>query len=289
MLVQMGSDSDSDDDECDRLAISDADWFSEVGDDGDPLWDSDTPFELAAHANDARADGPVVELYDSGSTRHISPYRSQFESLTAIPPKPFAAANKQRFDATGIGEMVIDVPNRADVSKMRLTKVLYSPEVGYTLVSIGRLDELGYSITFADGTCTIRDPSDDIVGRVARSERGLYRVVHERNPESSNSAVETVTVMELHRRMGHIAPSAARKLAENGLVSGLKVDLSSGERTYCESCVYAKATRKPIAKAREGERAKDFAGEVHTDLWGPTPVATLGGRCYYISFTDDKT
>ncbi|OJA13049.1 hypothetical protein AZE42_11790, partial [Rhizopogon vesiculosus] len=53
--------------------------------------------------------------------------------------------------------------------------------------------------------------------------------------------------------------------------------------------MYAKVTRKPIAKECEGERAKDFAGEVHTDLWGPTPVTTLGGRHYYVSFTDDKT
>ncbi|KAG2345177.1 hypothetical protein BDR05DRAFT_842787, partial [Suillus weaverae] len=52
-----------------------------------------------------------VELYDSGTTRHISPYREQFKSLTPIPPKTFAAANKQRFDATGIGELVIEVPN----------------------------------------------------------------------------------------------------------------------------------------------------------------------------------
>ncbi|KAG2742176.1 hypothetical protein P692DRAFT_201655076, partial [Suillus brevipes Sb2] len=52
-----------------------------------------------------------VELYDSGTTRHISPYREQFKSLTPIPPKTFAAANKQCFDATGIGELVIEVPN----------------------------------------------------------------------------------------------------------------------------------------------------------------------------------
>ncbi|KAG2347008.1 hypothetical protein BDR05DRAFT_856830, partial [Suillus weaverae] len=78
----------------------------------------------------------------------------------------------------------------------------------------------------------------------------------------------TVTVMELHQRMGHIAPSAARRLAENGLVLGIKVDLSSGEPTFCESCIYAKAIRKPIKKIREG----DFAEEVHTDLWGPAPI-----------------
>jgi hypothetical protein len=95
--------------------------------------------------------------------------------------------------------------------------------------------------------------------------------------------------MELHQWMGHITPSVACHLAENGLVSGIKVDLTSGEITFCESCVYAKVTRKPIAKVYKGEHAKEFGGEVHTDLWGPTLIATLGGESYYISFTDNKT
>jgi len=29
--------------------------------------------------------------------------------------------------------------------------------------------------------------------------------------------------------------------------------------------------------------------EVHTDMWGTSPVKSLGGKLYYISFTDDKT
>jgi transposase InsO family protein len=185
--------------------------------------------------------------------------------------------------------MVIEVPNGISVSQLRLTEVLFSPDVGYTLVSIGCLDELGFSITFANGTCTIRDPADDVVGQIPKSKRGLYCVVHEREAGTANSAIETITVMELHRRMGHISPSVTRRLAENGLVSGIKFDLSSDEPTFCELCVYAKATRKPIAKECEGERAKEFAEEVHTDLWGPAPVDTFGGRKYYISFTDDKT
>ena len=98
-----------------------------------------------------------------------------------------------------------------------------------------------------------------------------------------------LTVMELHRRMGHISPIVARRLAENGLVSGLKFDLSKDEPTFCEACVYAKATRKPIAKERVGERAMEFGAKVHTDIWGPAPVETIGGWRYYITFTDDKT
>jgi hypothetical protein len=269
----------------------DGDRFSEVGEDAafldDPDW---APVDIAAEVNDgSQSHGPVIELYDSGSTRHISPYRECFETLSNIPPKPFTAANKQSFNAIGVGEMVIEVPSGVSVSSLRLTEVLFSPDVGYTLVSIGRLDELGYSATFTDGKCILRDSCDDVIGEIPKSDRGLYRVVHLPGGNSVNAATETVTVMELHRRMGHIAPSAARRLAEQGLVSGLKFDLSKDEPTFCESCVYAKATRKPIVKARQGERATEFAQEVHTDLWGPAPMPTINGRRYYISFTDDKT
>lgn len=265
---------------------SDTGSFVDLGPSSDVL---STDIELAAHASDKHEDSPIVELYDSGTTRHISPYKDRFETLSPIPPKPFIAANKQCFNATGIRELVIEVPNGVDSSKLCLTEVLYSPEVGYTLVSIGRLDKLGYSTTFADGMCIIRGSSENIIGAIAKMKRGLYCVVHDGEGETANATDETITMVELHRCMGHIAPSAARCLAENGLVSGVKVDMSSGEPTFCESCVYAKATRKPVAKVRQGERAAEFVGEVHTDLWGPSPMPTLGGRRYYISFTDDKT
>ncbi|KDQ57560.1 hypothetical protein JAAARDRAFT_93236, partial [Jaapia argillacea MUCL 33604] len=51
------------------------------------------------------------ELYDSGSTCHISPYHNNFENFVKIPPKPFTATNKQSFDAVGLGELVLDVLN----------------------------------------------------------------------------------------------------------------------------------------------------------------------------------
>ena len=28
---------------------------------------------------------------------------------------------------------------------------------------------------------------------------------------------------------------------------------------------------------------------MHSDLWGPAPVESKGGKKYYITFTDDKT
>jgi hypothetical protein len=35
--------------------------------------------------------------------------------------------------------------------------------------------------------------------------------------------------------------------------------------------------------------ASEFGGEVHSDVWGPAPVAMIRERRYYVTFTDDKT
>ncbi|KAI0702736.1 hypothetical protein C8Q76DRAFT_597673, partial [Earliella scabrosa] len=53
-----------------------------------------------------------VEVYDSGATRHISPYRERFESYRELnPPRAITAANGEKFMAIGEGEMRVEVPN----------------------------------------------------------------------------------------------------------------------------------------------------------------------------------
>jgi len=42
---------------------------------------------------------------------------------------------------------VINIPNGSSISQLKLTEVLYSLEAGYTLVSIGHLDEASFTTT----------------------------------------------------------------------------------------------------------------------------------------------
>ena len=48
-------------------------------------------------------------------------------------------------------------------------------------------------------------------------------------------------------------------------------------------------TQRAVPKAREGERAKSFGDEIHSDVWGPLPIEALGGCHYLITFTDDSS
>ena len=66
----------------------------------------------------------------------------------------------------------------------------------------------------------------------------------------ASAAMETVTIEDLHKRMGHISPGVAKKMVEDNLVDGVKLDKSS-DIWSCDSCEYAKAHRKPIWKERD--------------------------------------
>src|SRR6266702_401111 len=54
-------------------------------------------------------------------------------------------------------------------------------------------------------------------------------------------------------------------------------------------CIFARATRKPVPKMHDGPQAQHFGEEVHTDVWGPSPVTSKRGCRYFITFTDDTT
>src|ERR1700678_899459 len=88
--------------------------------------------------------------------------------------------------------------------------------------------------------------------------------------------------------MGHISPDAAKMLVKKGMVEGLTLDESSKIES-CDSCEYGKAHRKAIGKERVAPRASNIGDEIYSDVWGPSPVQTIGGREYYTTFTDGNS
>ena len=246
--------------------------------------------EVEAEVAQAAAEGEDkrrrTDLYDSGTTHHMSPERDRFITYSEIPPKPIRAASQARFYATGIGEMLVDVPNGDSMSMMRLTGVLYAPTMSVTLISIGCIDAAGGFCTFGGGKLVITDPNGKKVGQIPR-QNWLYTIEHSPD-ERAHHASDTLTLEQLHRAMGHISYNTVKTLVKDNLVTGIRVDLSS-PTPFCEACVYGKQHKVPVPKERQGPRSKDFGDQIHSDLWGPAPIATFGKKQYYISFTDDAT
>ncbi len=229
--------------------------------------------------------GVKSELYNSGASCHMSPFQHHFVSYHSIDPRPITAADKQVFYAVGLGDLQIEVPNGESSSSVILKDVLHTPDMALTIVSISRITKTGCAVSFEGDACKIKSKAGKIIGIVPASANGLYRVDHS---VIARAAIETVSLLTLHRRLGHISPAAICTLIKQGAVTGLTLtdDVTT---LVCNSCEYAKTTRKAIHKECEAPQANAFGVEVHSDIWGPSPVQTIGGRKYYITFTDNHT
>lgn len=245
--------------------------------------------DAAMTAGDGLTKGGVdSDLYDSGATRHMSPFRHRFLTFEEIEPRPITAADKREFKAIGKGTICIEVPNGDQTTSILLKDVLYTPSMGLNIISISRMAAAGYAAVFWNNLCRIFNPSKEQVGEIFMTANGLYRVDHGEVVAIVSEPVTKLTLEELHRRMGHIAPQLAKRLVEKGIVEGVELtgDL---ELKSCDSCEHAKSTRKEIRKECEDPPAERFGDEVHMDVWGPSPIESLGGRRYFHLLVDDNT
>src|SRR5258708_15941173 len=245
-----------------------------------------TQSALSVHAALTKA-RPKAEIYDSGASHHMSPFLHHFTNLHSIPPWAITAANSSTFTATSMGDLKINIPNGLSSTPITLKDVLYAPNISLTIVTVGKIADAGYSSFFNSKakTCEIKHKSSKLVDKITKAANGLYRVDH---PITAATAQVQDNILMVHRRLGHISADAIRTLTRTNAVTGLQ--LIDPQSTFtCDSCEHAKATCKVICKVSTTSPAQAFGDEVHSDVWGPAPVSSLGGHKYYVSFTDDYT
>ena len=78
---------------------------------------------------------------------------------------------------------------------------------------------------------------------------------------------------------------AVMDTVKKGLVKGVELDPTSLPE-FCDTCTKAKAVWQPFPDESKN-RACSYAELVHTNLWGPAQMTSIGRSLYYISFTDD--
>ena len=105
----------------------------------------------------------------------------------------------------------------------------------------------------------------------------------------TSSPRDTIAVVEAnidtslwHHRLGHISEKGMKMLLSKGKLRELK----SIDFDMCESCILGKQKKASFLKTGKIPKAEKLE-LVHTDLWGPSSVASLGGLRYYITFIDD--
>ena len=94
----------------------DEDWFVELTDEDTPdlIYDAEDAYtKTFSHMLLAGEDlnpSEHMELFDSGTSRHMSSYCNQFINYKAIVPKSITAADNHTFQAIGKGDLMISIP-----------------------------------------------------------------------------------------------------------------------------------------------------------------------------------
>lgn len=84
-----------------------------------------------------------------------------------------------------------------------------------------------------------------------------------------------------HHRLAHISERGLEELHKQGLIG-----TGSFEKLeFCEHCLFGK--QKKVKFSHGSHTTKAIVDYVHSDIWGPTRVPSLGGARYFITFIDD--
>ena len=121
--------------------------------------------------------------------------------------------NNKIFHAIGMGDLEIDVPNGVTSNKVVLKDTLHAPDLCLTVVSIGCILKAGYLVHFVDGSCEIKlGEEGHIISRIPAGTNGLFRVEHAFAATDDATSVEPMSILTLHRQLGHISVDAIRTL-----------------------------------------------------------------------------
>ena len=247
---------------------------------GDPL------DRTAAIASTKR---PHEVILDSGATAHFCPDRSMFTTYVPTAHKAVTAADGRILSSIGRGDILLQVPNGSGVSKFKLKNVAHAPSMAFTLISIGKLDDAGCAAEFTDSSCLVRDPTGKVMARIPK-RNSLYRIPAS-SVDSDTALVaikpQKLTLYQAHRVFGHVNYAAVRHAISTQKVTGIEIEDTS-DAPFCDACAQAKPHRLPFPE-RASNRAEEYGERIHTDVWGPTATASIGGNRYTIDFVDDAT
>lgn len=233
---------------------------------------------------------------DSGASEHMSDIRDLFNNFQQIPPGKRlikgVGKNNEALHATGVGDIAIRCKVDDVWHNGTLRKVLFVPNLGVNLFSIGAATERDIVASFDNNGVTLSN-NGKIVGTGSKIQKRLYKM-HFLNyqPPAEYAALaaraKPNSIQIWHERLGHVNFATLKKMNSANFVEGLFIDNSTDTPPFCEGCVFGKHHRLPFPTCGR-TRATKRGGLIHSDLCGPMSVPSLNGSLYFLTFRDDFT
>jgi len=217
---------------------------------------------------------PDSWILDSGASSHMTPHQSRITNSQPVKVM-VTIGNGEQLPATAIGtaEFTALLAN-GTTHKICLHNTLVVPALRFSLISWRRMAEAGASKTGnLEGTRIMVD-TKTVLETIPYGGLEIIRIP---------SVIGTVSVMQLHRKLAHLPPSAFATLPTH--TTGLPTVPQVKGIFDCNACSKAKYTRT-VPKARTTKTSTPYH-TIHSDICGPFSVPTPGGSRYFISAIDE--
>ena len=179
------------------------------------------------------------------------------------------------------------VSHLGNVSTLALSvsNVYHILKLTHNLLFVGQLTELGFSLTFSSVGVVVQDSQTGQIVGIARKVGRLFEFIFLHLPASRLSASSvsrqsTYSLALWHSRLGHASISRVKQLVSRGLLGSI-----SNKSFDCMPCQFGKQTVLPFNNSVS--HALSSFDLIHSDVWGPSPISTPGGSCYFVIFVDD--
>uniref|UniRef100_A0A2N9HQG6 Integrase catalytic domain-containing protein n=1 Tax=Fagus sylvatica TaxID=28930 RepID=A0A2N9HQG6_FAGSY len=170
---------------------------------------------------------------------------------------------------------------------LSLSDTYLIPNLTLNLISVGQLCELGYDLWFGSSGCRVQDPRTNQVLGTGRRVGRMFELTSLHLPSTPtpppSQVAHTASVFPLslwHLRLGHVSVQKLRSLVSSGFLGQVKHD-----SVDCVSCQLAKQPALSFTNSDSSSHASFDL--IHSDIWGPSPTATVGGSKYFVIFVDD--
>jgi hypothetical protein len=215
-------------------------------------------------------------IIDTGASRHMTGRLDCLSDMKNIAHCQVGLPNGNHIAAVKEGTLVLS-------EKLKLTQVLYVPNLQCNLISVSQLiDESNCIVQFTNRFCIIQDHTSKMVIGAGEQREGLYYFKHAVVAATTTTINTPKSLTLWHQRLGHASFQVVEK------IPNLCYDKQNNSCTQTRDvCLRAKQTRDvfPISN----NKAMQNFQLIHCDVWGPYRTLAMCGARYFFTIVDDHS
>ena len=205
---------------------------------------------------------------DNGCTNHMTGDKELFTKSS----QKYITFGDNKGKVIGLGKVAISKDKHID-------KVMLVQSLGYNLMSISKLCDMGMLVLFSALRCVVFSQDDYTFVFEGFRKGDLYIVDFSSGPAVSTCLMAKASSGWLwHRRLGHAGMRNLQVLAKKKHVIGL-TEVKFEKDRLCSACEAGKITKKHHSAKTIMTTTRPLE-LLHMDLFGPQNYASLGGNKY---------